>query len=333
MKIGIELGIIGAGAWGSCLAYLLSLKVKKVYLWCRNNNFAQLLNKTKENKKYLQGVRFEENVYVTSNVDELYSCQHIFLAVPTVFLRDTLKIFKNVLKQKLIYSSIKGIEEKSLLFPSEIIKEEIPQITKVVLLMGPTLASEIAKKLPTTFVVSSNEKNDFEFLADLFAGFPFRCYFNRDYRGVEFGGAVKNVYAIAFGILAGLELGFNAKGALLSRILFEITKLATEYSVKKETIYGIACLSDLITSGFSSKGRNFKVGYLISKGISLSQILKTIPHIPEGIYTLQAVKRIINEKKLDLPIATILFDILYNNLGVKEGIYKLLSRPLVEEFY
>ncbi len=329
----MEIGIIGAGAWGSCLAHLLSYKVKKIIVWCRNSSFAQLLNSTRENKKYLEGVRFEKNVNFTSEIVELQQCEHIFIAVPCVYLRNALKIFRDVLKGKLLYSSIKGIEEETLYLPSQIIKEEIPRINRVILLMGPTLAAEMVKKLPTTLVISSEQKEDFEFIVELFSGFPFRCYFNDDYKGVEFGGAIKNVYAIAFGIVAGLQLGFNAAGALLSRILFEISKIAKEFCIRKETIYGISCLSDLITSGFGCCGRNFRVGYFISQGKSLSQILEMMPHTPEGIYTLRAIKKLIQNKNVELPIATLLYDILYNNMDVKEGISKLLSRPLVEEFY
>lgn len=329
------IGIIGAGAWGSTLAYILSEKVDKVYVWCRNQSFAEELNKTKENKKYLLDVHFKENVVFTSFPQLLEDCKHLFVAVPTIFLRNILKNFGNILGEKILYSSIKGMEAESLLFPSEIIKEEIPNIGKVVLLMGPSLSTEIVKKLPTTFVVSSPDavKDDFDFLTHLFAGLPFRFYYNADYRGVEFGGIIKNVYAIAFGILNGLNLGFNAAGSLLSRALFEITKLSKLLNIKKETIYGISCLSDLVTSGFSSSGRNFTVGYMISQGKKLEQILKTMPHIPEGIYTLKAMKKIINDNSLDLPVTNTVYNILYNNLDVKEAIIKLLSRAPVEEFY
>lgn len=329
----MEVGIIGAGAWGSTLAHLLADKVEKIYVWCRNESFAQQLNNTRENKKYLPHISFKENVLFSSKEESLKKCNHIFVAVPTIFLRETLKKFKSILDGKIIYSSIKGMEEETLKFPSEIIKEEAAGVNRVVLIMGPGLVSEIVKKLPTTFVVSSSTTDDFEFIIELFHGLPFRFYYNPDYRGVEFGGIIKNVYAIAFGILHGLKLGFNAAGSLLARILFEITKVSQVFNIKKETIYGISCLSDLITSGFSSAGRNFTVGYKTAEGKNLNEILKEMPHIPEGIYTLKAIRKIILNHNLDLPIASAIYEILYEGKDIKESICALLSRIPVEEFY
>ncbi|MFN7182470.1 MAG: NAD(P)H-dependent glycerol-3-phosphate dehydrogenase [Planctomycetota bacterium] len=333
MQDNIEVGIIGAGAWGSCLAYLFSKKCAKIFVWCRNPSFAEILHTRRENKKYLEGVYFDKNIEFTSRPRDLEQCQYIFIAIPTVFLRTTLKKFANILTDKIVYSSIKGIEESTLLLPSQIIQQEIGNRIRVALFMGPMLAREIVKGLPTTFVISSDNKEDFELIGELLEGYPFRIYFNRDKKGVEFGGAIKNVYAIAFGILSGFELGFNATGALLARVVFEITKIAKEFSVNTQTVYGLSCLSDLITSSFSPDGRNWRVGYLVSKGKRLEEILQSMPHIPEGIYTLRAVKKIIDDKKLDLPIAGVLYDILYKGIDIKEGIARLLSRPLKEEFY
>ncbi len=333
----MNIGVIGAGAWGSCLAYILSNNVDKVYVWCRQASFADELNRTRQNKKYLnKNIFFPENVVFTNQRRYLEDCKHIFVAVPTIFLRDILKKLRNILNKKILYSSIKGMEEGKLIFPSEIIKEEVPEVDRVVLLMGPSLASEIIEKLPTTFVVSSSQTHnscDFEFVVKLFSGLPFRFYYNADYKGVEFGGAIKNVYSIAFGILQGLKLGFNAAGSLLSRVLFEISKITKVLNIKKDTIYGISCLSDLVTSGFSYAGRNFTVGLLLARGKKLNEILKLMPHIPEGIYTLKAIKKIMDKNNVELPIANEIYNILYMDVDVKEAVYKLLTRAAVEEFY
>ncbi|MCX7661366.1 MAG: NAD(P)-dependent glycerol-3-phosphate dehydrogenase, partial [Candidatus Omnitrophica bacterium] len=267
----MKIAILGDGGWGTTLAIHLFNKSFKVCLWSAFKEYALILDRKRVNPRYLPGIEIPRGIQVTSDLKEaVLEKDLLVLAIPSPYLRKILKKLKNIkeARTKIYLSVIKGIENKTLKRVSEVIYDELGKV-KLAVLSGPTIAYEVAKGLPTTAVIASRDRNLRKELQRIFMNKNFRIYTNDDVVGVELGGSLKNVIAIACGVSDGLGFGTNAKAALLARGLVEITRLGVKLGAKPQTFNGISGLGDLVTTCISPYSRNRFVGEQIGKGKTL----------------------------------------------------------------
>ena len=322
------IGIIGGGVWGSAIAKLLSNN--KVCIIARDSKIVTSINEHRFNPRLKYAV-FNENVSATADLNEANNMDYLFITLPSQKIRDVLsKVDLSKKNQEIIIAS-KGIEIESCCFLSDIV-QEITKNENVNILSGPCFSEEVSQNLPTAVTFAAQSKKSFENINSLFHNKNFRVYYSDDLIGCQIGGALKNIYAIAAGITLGLNLGENAKSALITRSFVEITRFGESMGAKKETIFGLSGLGDLILTCSSLKSRNTKFGQIISSTNSpnIEDILKS-QQITEGYYTVKAVKKIADDKKIEMPIMEAIYNILYNQYNIKDVINNLLERPIKDE--
>lgn len=327
-----KISIIGDGGWGTTLAVYLSRQKYPVMLWgAFAENIAQIA-KLRENKKFLPGIKIPPQVRLTSDIDEaLLFGDLIVLATPSEYLTDTLSKIQNTsYKGKVFVSVIKGIHPKSFKRMSEIIQESLPKVP-LVILSGPTIAGELAHGIPTTAVAACRDQKLAAGIQKVFNSDIFRIYTNTDVIGVEFGGSVKNVIALACGICDGLKLGTNAKAAVLTRGLGEITRLGMALGARRETFYGLTGLGDLVTTCFSPNSRNRSVGEALGRGEKIKDVLGGMHAVAEGVMTAKAVYHLSRQMKIPLPIVTEVYKIIFENKAAPLAMKDLMGRSLKSE--
>ena len=329
--------VIGNGGWGTALAILLCNKGNKISLWGHDKSYTDYLKEKRENTKYLKGITIPSDIAITSEITgTLMDTQFILSATPTPYLRSVLLKFKEVFVDKTpIISITKGIENETLLRPSEIIRDVLGD-PPVSLLLGPSHAEEVAHGLPTTIVASSNDLSLAQTVQELFTTDRFRVYTNTDIIGVEIGAALKNVIAIAAGICDGLSLGDTTKAALITRGLAEISRLGTAMGAKKITFSGLSGLGDLITTCISPYGRNRWVGEQIGKGKMLEEILRDMKQIAEGVWTTKSVIELSKKYRIEMPITHEIYSVLFSGKKPLDALNNLMMRTPkseVEEIY
>ncbi len=327
-----SIAIIGDGGWGTTLAIHLHHKGYSVKIWGPFPDYIQELNKTRENKKYLPGIKIPAAIRITDDLrDVLKDSQLIVLAIPSQFVRKVLKLLKKFdLSKKILLSAVKGVEEKSLRRISDIISEELGRITLAVL-SGPTIAYEVAHRIPTTAVIASKNKKTAGDLQKVFNSKTFRIYTNSDVAGVELGGSIKNVIAIACGVCDGLGFGSNAKAAILTRGLAEMTRLAIAMGAKKTTLFGLSGLGDLATTAFSPKSRNRFVGEELGKGKTIQHITGNMSMIAEGVTTAKAIYQLSKKHQIPMPITTEVYNIIYRGKKPQKAVLDLMQRKTKSE--
>ena len=327
-----SISIIGDGGWGTTLAIYLAGKKYPVTLWGAFPENIVQSTKLRENKKFLPGIKIPPQVRLTSDIDDAVSFGDlIVLSTPSEHLTDTLsKIQNTAYKGKVFVSVVKGIHPKSFKRMSEIIQEYLPKIPLVVL-SGPTIAGEVAQRIPTTAVAACKDQELAVRIQKVFNSGTLRIYTNTDVIGVEFGGSVKNVIALACGICDGLKLGTNAKAALLTRGLGEITRLGMALGARRETFYGLTGLGDLVTTCFSPNSRNRGVGEALGRGEKIKDILGGMDAVAEGVVTVRAVYRLAQKKKMDMPIVTQVYKIIFENKSPANAMKDLMGRSLKSE--
>ncbi len=332
MLDGRKFSILGDGGWAHTLSILLHEKSFEVLIWSPSKEYAEYLKKYRKNPKYFPEVDIPKNIKITSSLKEAVDfSKYLLLVIPTKFLREVLRKLKKLnIYDKIFLSCSKGIEEKTFKRPSEIIKEFFEK-PKLAVLSGPTIAREVIKKNPTLCIVASKEREISSFWQKVLSTDYFRVYISNDIVGTELGGALKNIIAIACGIVEGLNLGTNTKAALLSRGLVEIVRFCRKFGAKKETLFGLAGLGDLVTTCFNKHSRNRTVGELIAKGYRLKEIEKSMEMVAEGIYTVKAVYKISKKFNIEMPITTQVYKVLYKNKSPLKAIKELMRRRLKEE--
>ena len=324
----MKIGIIGGGVWGSAIAKLLSNN--KVCIITRDTKIVTSINEHRFNPRLKYAV-FNENVSATADLNEAKDMDYLFLTLPSQKIRDVLsKVDLSKNTQEIIIAS-KGIEIESCSFLSDVVKE-VSKNTNINILSGPCFSEEVSQNLPTAVTFASSNKKSFENINSLFHNKNFRIYYSDDLIGCQIGGALKNIYAIAAGITLGLNLGENAKSALITRSFVDITRFGEAMGAKKHTIFGLSGLGDLMLTCSSLKSRNTKFGQLISStnNPDIDDILKS-QQITEGYYTVKAVKNIADDKKIEMPIMNAIYNILYNQYNIKDVIDNLLERPIKDE--
>lgn len=323
----MKIGILGAGSWGIAFGNLLIDNSQEVLIWARRKKYVEEVNYTKKTP-YLKNI--EVKATLTNDLKEFLEFTEILvIAVPVQFIRNIFQeIIKYDYKFSLILNLSKGIEIKTLKRVSEIVKEYFKAPYTV--LSGPSHAEEVAKKIPTAVTVAGNNYNFFQ---KILSNDYFRVYSSEDVTGVEIAGALKNVMAIAAGILDGFGDWDNSKAALMTRALFEMIKFGKEFGAKEETFFGLAGVGDLMVTCNSKHSRNRKLGELIAKGKSLNEILSSTNMVAEGMFTVQAVKNFSINKNIDMPISNEVYEILFNGKDPKKSMIELMRRPLKSEWY
>ncbi len=327
-----KISIIGDGGWGTTLALYLDRRGYDVLLWGAFPQYVEQGKKRGENFKFLPGFKIPRSLVWTSDLEgAIAHGQLVVLATPSQYLSGVLKQIKKIdRKGKVFLSVVKGIEIGSSKRMSELIVEELGRVPLAVL-SGPTIASELAAGIVTTAVIASRDQKLAARLQGIFNSEIFRIYTNKDVIGVELGGSVKNVIALACGICDGLGLGTNAKAAVLSRGLAEMTRLGQALGAKKETFAGLTGLGDLVTTCVNAGSRNRSVGEAIGQGKSVEQVLSAMVTVAEGVATAKAVYQLSKKYKVSMPITAEVYNIIYKGKSVKTALASLMSRALKPE--
>lgn len=327
-----KISVIGDGGWGTTLALYLDAQGYDVYVWGAFDGYTKEVARKRENVKFLPGIKIPKRIRWDSDLSSAIAhADLIVLASPSQYLADVLKkISRYDYSKKIFLSVVKGIEIESLKRMSQIIEEELGKVPLAVL-SGPTIAAELAQSFVTTAVIASNDAALAARLQKVFHSKLFRIYTNTDVVGVELGGSVKNVIALACGICDGLGLGTNAKAAVLSRGLTEMARLGEALGAKKETFYGLAGLGDLVTTCVNANSRNRTVGEAIGQGKNISQILKSMAMVAEGVATAKAVYRLSKKLKIKMPITEEVYNIIYKGKKVKAALNSLTARGFKPE--
>jgi len=333
MKNKPDIVILGDGGWGTTLAILLAHKGFKVTIWGAFPGNISYMDKNRENKKFLPGIKIPRGINLTSSLKEAVRNKGlIVLAVPSQYMRSVLKKVKQLdYPRKAIYLSVtKGIEIGTLKRISEVIRSELETV-KLAVLSGPTIAHEVAKGVPTVAVIASADRKINKFLQDIFMTDRFRIYTNKDVIGVELGGSLKNIIAIACGISDGLGFGANTKAAILARGLAEISRLGAAMGAGSRTFSGISGLGDLVTTCISPYSRNRLVGEKIGQGKSMKQVTSHMQMIAEGVPTARSARALSLKYKVDMPITKEVYNILYKNKPALKAFKDLMAREKKEE--
>mgnify|MGYP001579585559 CR=1 FL=1 len=326
------IGIIGDGGWGTTLAVHLARKKARVILWGAFADYVLEMERTRVNKKFLPGIKLPKNITLTSQLSSAIGpADLVILATPSQYLRSVLKKIGTFdFSQKIILSVMKGIDTKSLERMSQIIHSELGNVHLAVL-SGPTIAVEVAKGIPSTAVIACHNRNIAQTLQKLINSEQFRIYTNADVIGVELGGSIKNIIAIACGVCDGLGLGSNTKAAILTRGLAEMARLGAALGAQTKTFFGLTGLGDLVTTCVSSNSRNRFVGEELAKGKSIQQITGAMSMVAEGVETAKAVYHLGQKMKIPMPISTEVYNIIYKKKKPRQAVNDLMRRETGEE--
>ena len=333
--MGRRVAIIGAGSWGSALAFVASRVGHEVQIWSRNTAVVDSINRDHVNPAYLKDARFADTVRATGDIVEVVNgAELVVVAAPSHATRGLLTIMAPALqKEMVIVSATKGIEIESGKRISQIAAEVIPDATRprFVCLSGPSFAKEVVENHPTAVVAASDNRDASRIVQSDLSFENLRIYTNDDVIGTELGGSVKNVMAIAAGMVAGLGFGSNSIAALITRGLAEMTRLALREGARVETLMGLAGLGDLVLTCTGNLSRNRFVGHELGKGRSLNDITSGMNEIAEGVRTTQAVKQLADRTGVEMPITNEVYSVLYEGKSASDAANKLMTRPLREE--
>ena len=329
----MKLTVLGAGCWGLTLAWLLTDNFDKVTVWGRHVDLSEELLTKKSVSKPLE-IKLKDKVEVTSDLDSAVSdADIILLVVATSGIREVSKNLAKIglSKNQILVNTSKGLELPSLMRMSEVIRQELPDVN-LAILSGPTLAKEVLMGCPTAASVACDDMDIARFVQEkLTVPSKFRLYTNDDVIGVELGGSLKNVIAIASGFAGALNLGDNCKGALLTRGMAEIVRISLALGAKPSTLYGLSGMGDLIATCSSPLSRNYTVGSMIGKGKKIDDILKELGSVAEGVKTSKAVCELAKKLNIEAPISTAIYEAVYTDITPKEVLEKLMNRKLKQE--
>lgn len=329
-----KVAFLGGGSFGTALGILLANKGLEVSIYDRNKAVVDDINLNKKNDKYIKDLVIPKNVTAFNDLDKaLKDIKFLVLAVPSHVVRAVSRSLKGKISNDVIIVSIaKGIEEGTNLRLSEVIEEELPN-NKVVILSGPSHAEEVAFDIPTTVVVSSKDEESANIVQDLFMTNNFRVYINKDLVGVEIGGAVKNIIALAAGVCDGIGYGDNTKAALMTRGMAEIVRVGMKLGGKPETFLGLTGMGDLIVTCTSLHSRNRRAGYLIGSGKSAEEATKEVGMVVEGVKACRAFYELKEKLQVEMPITDILYRVLFENKDPKDAVVFLMGREKKSEIY
>ena len=322
-----NVGIMGAGSWGTALALLLHKNGHQVTVWSINEDEVKMLSEKREHESKLPGVKIPEDMMFTTDIESTVKGKDcVVLAVPSPFTRSTSRnMCPFIAEGQIIVDVAKGIEESTLMTLSQQIEEEIPQ-ADVAVLSGPSHAEEVGRGLPTTVVIGARTKKTADYLQEMFMSEVFRVYTSPDILGMELGGSLKNVIALAAGIADGLGYGDNTKAALITRGIAEIARLGVKMGGAIESFTGLTGIGDLIVTCASVHSRNRKAGYLIGQGMSMQEAMDEVKMVVEGVYSTKAAVKLGEKYDVSLPIINKVNEVLFENKDPREAVNELMLR-------
>jgi len=330
----IKIGVVGAGSWGTSLANLLALKGYKIDLWVFEKEVKDQIETYRENKVFLPGFALSDNLFPSNDMARVVNGKELLLiVVPSHVMRETAhKISGHLSNKTMVISASKGIENKTHLTMTGVLQEvlAIPE-NALAVLSGPSFAREVSKKFPTVVTVASKDPQVAKTVQHVFATDYFRVYTSEDVIGVELGSAVKNVIAIAAGIIDGLGLGLNTRAALITRGLVEIRRLGIKLGANPRTFTGLAGVGDLVLTCTGDLSRNHTLGEKIGAGMKLKDILSEMHMVAEGVKTAKSVYNLSRKLGVEMPIAHEVYHILYEDISPIEAVRRLMTRDLKEE--
>lgn len=330
-----KIGVVGSGSWGTALAKHLAEKGFEIDLWAFEKEVKDQIENTRENRYFLQGFTLPENIHPSNDLEKVAGGKDLVLVVvPSHCMREVADKMKQfVSQQSIVVSASKGIENKTHLTMTDILKEKFDFMDRnnFAVLSGPSFAKEVADQAPTVVAAASSDLKTAEYVQKTFSGPTFRVYVNTDTVGVEIGGAVKNVIAIAAGICDGMALGYNARAALITRGLAEMKRLGTKLGADPLTLAGLAGVGDLMLTCTGELSRNYTVGKKIGKGQKIEEIISEMRMVAEGVKTTKSVYNLSRKLGVDLPICNEVYYVLFENLDVNQTIKRLMNRELKHE--
>ena len=326
-----EISVIGAGAWGTALAEVISRQGNKVNLWARESDVVKNINTLNTNDLYLPNTKLSKLIIAHNNLNDVLDCDLLLMVTPAQFMRSILDDLKSDLNEEVpIVLCSKGIETKTLNLMSEIAEAIIPNNT-LAILSGPTFAIDVVKNKPTAVTLACKDLDIGKNIADSINLPTFRPYLSEDVIGAQIGGATKNVIAIAAGVVEGQNLGDSARAATIARGYSEINLLAVALGSKEETLSGLSGMGDLLLTCNSKTSRNFSLGIKLGQGLSVKEATNNLSSVAEGMYSARAINKLSNKLGIDMPITNAVNDLIEKNRSVDEIIDDLLSRPLKRE--
>lgn len=327
-----KIGVIGAGSWGTALAILLHTNGHEVTAWSKNETEVKKIRETHRYESKLPGITIPEEIRFTTNLQAAMSEKDVLvLAVPSSGIRSTCQKMKPYIRDgQIVVNVSKGIEESTLYTLTDVMEEELPEI-KAAVLSGPSHAEEVSRGLPTTCVVSAHTKETAEYLQSLFNSPVFRVYTSPDMLGVELGGSLKNVIALAAGMADGLGYGDNTKAALITRGIHEIARLGMAMGGHAETFYGLTGMGDLIVTCASVHSRNRKAGYLMGQGYTMEEAMKEVKMVVEGVFSARAALMLSRKYQIEMPIVQKINEILFENKNARDAVNELMQRDRKSE--
>lgn len=322
-----KVGVMGAGSWGTALSLLLHKNGHEVTVWSISQEEVDMLSKEREHKSKLPGVKLPEDMAFTTDMEKaVKGMDFVVLAVPSPFTRSTARNMKPyVAEGQILVNVAKGIEETTLMTLSDQIEEEIPQ-ANVAVLSGPSHAEEVGRQLPTSVVIGAKTKKTAEYLQQMFMNEVFRVYTSPDILGIELGGSLKNVIALAAGMADGLGYGDNTKAALITRGIQEIARLGVKMGGTVESFVGLTGIGDLIVTCASVHSRNRKAGFLMGQGKTMEEAMDEVKMVVEGVYSTKAAVALGRKYGVDLPIIEQVNAILFEGKSAKEAVKELMLR-------
>ena len=322
-----KVGVLGAGSWGTALSVLLHDNGHQVTVWSIDENEVKMLKEKREHELKLPGVKLAEDMVITGDMEEaIRGKDFLVLAVPSPYTRSTARNMKPfVAEGQIIVDVAKGIEESTLMTLSRQIEEELPQ-ADVAVLSGPSHAEEVGRRLPTTCVIGAKTRKTAEYLQSMFINRVFRVYTSPDILGIELGGSLKNVIALAAGIADGLGYGDNTKAALITRGIAEIARLGVKMGGKIESFTGLTGIGDLIVTCASVHSRNRKAGYLIGKGMTMQAAMDEVKMVVEGVYSAKAAAKLAEKYEVSMPIVEEVNNVLFKGKSPAQAVDDLMQR-------
>ena len=332
----MKIAVISNGSFGTCLAQVLCENKHDVTLWGRDKEYISRMQESRENDRYLKGYKLNDSLKLTANIEEAANnAELILVSTPTQYVRDSLTMLSALnLDNPLIVNVAKGIEVKSLKRVSEITQEIFGNNHRYVDLAGPSHAEEIMQRIPTAIVSASKSRQDAELVQQAFMNEYLRVYTSSDVTGVELGGALKNIFAIAAGIVDGMKFGDNTKAALMTRGIVEMARLGKALGGEEASFNGLSGIGDLIVTCTSKHSRNRFVGESLGKGQTMENIHKSMGHsVAEGVKTTESAWQLAKQHKVDAPIINEAYNVLYRGANPKEALMRLMGRDAKEEWY
>ena len=326
-----KIGVVGAGAWGTALAQAAATAGRDVTIWAREAEVVESINAAHENTAFLKDVTLDASIDATTDLANVAHADALLIVTPAQFVRGTLSgLAPHLAPGTPIVLCAKGIEQQTGLLLTEVLAETVPQATAAVL-SGPSFAREVAMGLPTAVTLACADETIGHALAEAVGSRTFRPYYSTDLTGAEIGGAVKNVLAIACGIVEGRKLGASARAALTTRGFAEITRLGLALGARRETLTGLSGLGDLILTCNSPQSRNMSLGIALGEGQPLADIMGARNSVSEGVHTATALRDLAARNKVEMPIAEAVAAIVSGEIDIDEAMVALLSRPFRAE--